>query len=101
MKVAMALSSAEEFYGDVLYQCMQLLVNLTNTNFLPTHLELHRAFSLPASTFTQLFEQIKADPSRSIINHLLENVVLHILYSNTSINQRPLVDFVIKVCENI
>jgi hypothetical protein len=87
----------DEFYGDVLYQFMQLLVNLCNTNFCATHLALRQAFSSPETSFSKLFEQVEANPSRSIFNNQLVTIVSYILYSNTGGSQHPLIDFIIKV----
>ncbi|KAI3415876.1 Serine/threonine-protein phosphatase 6 regulatory subunit 3 [Globodera pallida] len=85
----------DELLGDQLCGCMQLLINLTNTNFLPTHFELLRAFSAPSDPLRQLFESVKATPTRSIFNAQLTTFIMHILYSTTG-EQKPLIDFVIR-----
>ncbi|KAL3088343.1 hypothetical protein niasHT_023903 [Heterodera trifolii] len=86
---------SEAFLGDQLCGCMQLLLNLTNTNFLPTHFELLRAFSVPSDPLRQFFESVKVKPTRSIFNAQLITLILHILYSSTG-EQKPLIDFVIR-----
>lgn len=73
----------EDFCGDVLNNCMQLLINLTNTNFLPTHLELCRAFANQNNSLSLLFEHVEVNPSCSIFNAQLMTLVLHIFYSST------------------
>src|SRR5688572_10501417 len=91
----------EDFCGDVLNNCMQLLINLTNTNFLPTHLELCRAFANQNNSLSLLFEHVEVNPSCSIFNAQLMTLVLHIFYSSTGPTQRPLIDFIIKVIQRI
>lgn len=76
---------------------MQLLINLTNTNFLPTHFELLRAFLINETSFNRLCDQVGMNPCRSIFNAQFVTFILHILYSNTGPTQQPLIDFLIKV----
>jgi len=89
----------DDFCDDFVHNCMQLLINLTNTNFLPTHFELLRAFLIPETSFNSFCEQIEVNPCRSIFNTQFVTFILHILYSNTGTTQQPLIDFLIKVLE--
>uniref|UniRef100_A0A1I8B6V3 Uncharacterized protein n=1 Tax=Meloidogyne hapla TaxID=6305 RepID=A0A1I8B6V3_MELHA len=86
----------DDFCDDFVHNCMQLLIDLTNTNFLPTHFELLRAFLIPETSFNRLCEQIELNPCRSIFNAQFVTFILHILYSNTGTTQQPLIDFLIK-----
>nr|CAD2169029.1 unnamed protein product [Meloidogyne enterolobii] len=86
----------DDFCDDFVHNCMQLLINLTNTNFLPTHFELLRAFLIPETSFNSFCEQIEVNPCRSIFNTQFVTFILHILYSNTGTTQQPLIDFLIK-----
>lgn len=84
-----------ENYGTVFVQSMQLLVNLLNTNFLPTHLELLKAFSSEETSMCRLFAVINDNPTRTIYNALLTSAITYILYSSTG-EQRPLIDYLFK-----
>jgi hypothetical protein len=86
----------DAFFGDVMISCMDLLVNLVNTNFLPTHLELLRTLSSEDTSLTKLFEAVYADPTRSNYNASLSTMISYILYSKTG-EQRPLITYLLKV----
>uniref|UniRef100_A0A915CMS8 Uncharacterized protein n=1 Tax=Ditylenchus dipsaci TaxID=166011 RepID=A0A915CMS8_9BILA len=64
----------DAFCGDVLMGSMQLLVNMLNTNFLPTHMELFKPSLQKRPIYLNL---------------------LHILYSTTG-SEKPLANFLIK-----
>ncbi|KAI1727286.1 SIT4 phosphatase-associated protein [Ditylenchus destructor] len=85
----------DAFYGDAFKGCMQLLVNLVNTNFRPTHLELLKTFASKETHLDKLFYAVAENPKRSIFNTQLTNLVLYVLYSSTG-SQKQLMDFLIK-----
>ncbi|KAI1727996.1 SIT4 phosphatase-associated protein domain-containing protein [Ditylenchus destructor] len=85
----------DAFYGDAFMGCMQLLVNLVNTNFGPTHLELLKTFSSEETHLDKLFHAVAENSKRSVFNTQLTNLVLYILYSSTG-SQKQLMDFLIR-----
>jgi len=67
-------------------------VNLVDTNFLPTHLELVKTLSTEETSLSKFFDAVEARPNNSIFNRLLINFISHILYSSTG-GEKPLINY--------
>jgi hypothetical protein len=84
-----------EHCGSIFMALMQLLSNLLNTNYLPTHSVIADAFANAETSLAKLFDVITWNPLMTIYNTQLTSCILHILFSSTE-SESPLLSYLIQ-----
>jgi len=86
----------DDFYGDVLSGCLQMLTNLVNTNHPATHQRLLLALRCRETSVEKLFQAFFDNPTCSIYAIGLESFISYILYASIP-ETSPIAEHILKI----